>query len=1105
MEGKKECSFKEYPNVISYECTKKIIEQMEKNICRINTNEIQGTGLFCKIPFPNKDKMLPVLITNNHIIDNKLLYSNDAKIKIDIKEETEMKEIEFKNRLIYTNKEYDITIIEIKENDKIKNYLELDDIIINDILNDINKNKEYINETIYIIQYCENKLSVSYGLLNDIYTKKKYNFIHKCNTKEGYSGSPILNLNNKLIGIHKEGNKKYQYNEGAFLNHAIKEFIKINYKNKDKNYNQKKSVNKRLTEIKIRSKTYISSKKFYRKKFREYSYDFSSNAKVICDNDNDGNEQIEMKINKNSLNMNNQSQYSRDKFLKKSIDKTKIKIHSDKTNIKLINNNNQNNFDNQFDYNKKLDDQNLKTKAGVGGVSIVGNKNKILNNNYQNNQIANCINLNSMNNYNLDLPHIKNKDLKKKMNFQNKSEKNETIKKIKQIVNNQNNYQHINNYNDIYNRKKIISAGRVTPNKSNSNTHSNESNINYKIIALDKKFNQRIKCLLSSIGYQNEYLLNTNNNSLNEIMSLNYEFQNSKLYNNISSNNMNTKNLFIQNNSNSNNFDNNINIIPIKKPDGSSNYWINNGNNLNRINNILSMNNNNKFNINDNYFNSNKINNSYLNNNISNIINNNNLNKNNMNYINNNMTNNNLNNNNMNYIYNNMTNNNLSNNNMNYNNMTNNNLNNNMNYFNDNMTNNNLNNNMNYFNNNLPNNNIFNVNNFSNNTNMPYKQNNQFQRHHVNKSKANYNETLNSQENNRRSYSTTHSKSNISVNITESDSSRPKKGYSRGLNKTIDGNCYMNAILQCLVHIKDLTNYFLANKNEINLNKDKYQLSNAFLEVIENLWKNVSGSYSPKKLKDLISKMNPTLLDEQKSDSKDFILFFLDIIHNELNQTNKFNQNFYDKDCHNFYKSLQNYCNYFINNYQSIISEIFYGLYDSQIICNNCKMFSHDIKFFNILLIPPYDVYKYKNRIGKYVTISECLEYYQKMKIEEIFCNNCKLCLKGENNYTLLIGPKVLIIDLKKSDNLNKEIRIDFDENINLESFFYFKNSSKYKLIGVISKYYQYGAHSQIISFCKSTNNNNWYKYNDSIVSLSSFNDIKKVGTPLIFFYSVEK
>ena len=69
----------------------------------------------------------------------------------------------------YTNEEYDITIIEIKEEDKINNYLELDEIIINNIINNINKNKLYINKTIYIIQYPEGDLSVSYGLLENIY------------------------------------------------------------------------------------------------------------------------------------------------------------------------------------------------------------------------------------------------------------------------------------------------------------------------------------------------------------------------------------------------------------------------------------------------------------------------------------------------------------------------------------------------------------------------------------------------------------------------------------------------------------------------------------------------------------------------------------------------------------------------------------------------------------------------------------------------------------------------------------------------------------------------------------------------------------------------
>ena len=75
----------------------------------------------------------------------------------------------------------------------------------------------------YIIQYPENNLSVSYGILDKMYEDKEYNFNHKCSTKDGSSGSPILNINNKIIGIHKEGTTKY--NVGTFLNYPIEEFI----------------------------------------------------------------------------------------------------------------------------------------------------------------------------------------------------------------------------------------------------------------------------------------------------------------------------------------------------------------------------------------------------------------------------------------------------------------------------------------------------------------------------------------------------------------------------------------------------------------------------------------------------------------------------------------------------------------------------------------------------------------------------------------------------------------------------------------------------------------------------------------------------------------
>ena len=224
-----------YPNVISYECTKKIIEQMEKNIFKIKIGKKQGTGYFCKIPYNNKI----VLMTNNHVIDE-----NINEINIKIKEEKESRIINLNNRIKYTNKEYDITIIEMNEKDNINNYLELDD--------NIGLNEEYLDKTIYIIQYPESELSVSYGILDNIYIDKKYNFNHKCSTKGGSSGSPILNIkNNKLIGIHKESNNK-KYNRGLFLNYPIKEYLQIyNNNNKLEEFNKKYNLNIQQNTTKI--------------------------------------------------------------------------------------------------------------------------------------------------------------------------------------------------------------------------------------------------------------------------------------------------------------------------------------------------------------------------------------------------------------------------------------------------------------------------------------------------------------------------------------------------------------------------------------------------------------------------------------------------------------------------------------------------------------------------------------------------------------------------------------------------------------------------------------------------------------------------------------
>ena len=103
MAENEETLFNAHPNLITYKYSKKIMEQMERNICKINIGNLQGTGFFCKIPFPDMNKLLPVLITNNHIINNALLNEGNARIIIEIKEEENSKILNLNNRKKYSN------------------------------------------------------------------------------------------------------------------------------------------------------------------------------------------------------------------------------------------------------------------------------------------------------------------------------------------------------------------------------------------------------------------------------------------------------------------------------------------------------------------------------------------------------------------------------------------------------------------------------------------------------------------------------------------------------------------------------------------------------------------------------------------------------------------------------------------------------------------------------------------------------------------------------------------------------------------------------------------------------------------------------------------
>ena len=188
-----------------------------------------GNGFLCKIPFPDEKNTLPVLITNNKVLKEKDIMQG-SKIELFLKNGKLKFEITINIfRKTYTSKKYDITIIEIKENDglDINLFLEIDYDIYKGNLNEIFKQN---SANLVYYPYGQN-IEYSPGVIKKIGNDNYY--ILNSNKKIAF-GCPTLNISNlKVIGIERGNKKGLNLNIGTFVKIPIEEFnneITIIYK-----------------------------------------------------------------------------------------------------------------------------------------------------------------------------------------------------------------------------------------------------------------------------------------------------------------------------------------------------------------------------------------------------------------------------------------------------------------------------------------------------------------------------------------------------------------------------------------------------------------------------------------------------------------------------------------------------------------------------------------------------------------------------------------------------------------------------------------------------------------------------------------------------------
>ncbi|XP_064175645.1 ubiquitin carboxyl-terminal hydrolase 15-like isoform X1 [Anguilla rostrata] len=174
----------------------------------------------------------------------------------------------------------------------------------------------------------------------------------------------------------------------------------------------------------------------------------------------------------------------------------------------------------------------------------------------------------------------------------------------------------------------------------------------------------------------------------------------------------------------------------------------------------------------------------------------------------------------------------------------------------------------------------------------------------------------------------------------------------------LGNTCFMNSAAQCLSNIPPLTEFFLRDKYQEELNMDnplgmRGEIAKAYAELAKQVW---SGKYSyvtPRPFKTQVGRFAPQFSGYQQQDSHELLAFLLDGLHEDLNRIRK-KPYIQLKDAEGrpdkvvAEEAWENH----IKRNDSIIVDIFHGLFKSTLVCPVCAKVSVTFDPFCYLTLP---------------------------------------------------------------------------------------------------------------------------------------------------------
>ncbi|CAN9499333.1 unnamed protein product [Ophioblennius macclurei] len=348
--------------------------------------------------------------------------------------------------------------------------------------------------------------------------------------------------------------------------------------------------------------------------------------------------------------------------------------------------------------------------------------------------------------------------------------------------------------------------------------------------------------------------------------------------------------------------------------------------------------------------------------------------------------------------------------------------------------------------------------------------------------------------------------------------------------RNLGNTCFMNAILQSLSNIEQFSCYFkelpaVALRSGKTAGRRMYHtrsqgdtsvsLVEEFRKTLCSLWQGNQTAFSPDSLFYAIWKIMPSFRGYQQQDAHEFMRYLLDHLHRELQHGRNGASHPVSTQDEIRNSTSESKCS--INGTASVVTSIFGGILQNEVNCLICGTESRKFDpFLDLSLDIPSQFRQKRSKDqepGPTCTLRDCLRSFTDLEeldeTELYYCHKCKKRQKSTKKFWIQKLPKVLCLHLKRfhwtAFLRNKvDTYVEFPlKDLNMRGYLLepensIPRSCLYDLAAVVvhhgsgvgsGHYTAYGSHE-----------GRWYHFNDSTVTLSSEEAVRKAKAYILFY-----